>query len=90
VVPIGINYPQPPERGWLSPWGTMVLRIGAPLHFDAEVAVARKIAGDHTLSPGKKKRRSMLLTARITHHLMEALARLSGKRYPYLAPEALP
>jgi 1-acyl-sn-glycerol-3-phosphate acyltransferase len=90
VVPIGINYPQPPERGWLSPWGTMVLKIGAPLHFDTEVAVARQISGDPTLSPGKKKRRSMLLTARITHHLMEALARLSGKRYPYPAPEALP
>jgi hypothetical protein len=68
----------------------MILRIGPPLHFASELGAARQIAADRILSPEKKKRRSMLLAARITHHVMEALARLSGKRYPYPAPEALP
>jgi 1-acyl-sn-glycerol-3-phosphate acyltransferase len=90
VVPIGIRFPQRPNGGGLSPLRTMTLRIGTPLFFPTELAVARQISEDQTLSPQTKKRWAVLLAAHVTHHVMEALASLSGKRYPHPAPEALP
>ena len=90
VVPIGIIFPHRPQRGWLSPLRTMTIRIGKPMRFAPELARAREMAANPALAPGKSRRWSTLLAARITHRLMEALARLSGKRYPFPAPEAFP
>ncbi|MFZ5453595.1 MAG: lysophospholipid acyltransferase family protein [Thermodesulfobacteriota bacterium] len=89
VIPIGIIYPQPPQRGGSFPWGTMILRIGKPLNFTTELNMARHLAENHNLSAVKSKRWSTLLAALITHRVMEALARLSGKQYPYPAPQML-
>lgn len=89
VLPIGIDFPPGSGRGWLSPLGTMTLRIGSPLHFAAERAMAREITADQNLSPQIRKKWSTRLAAHITHHVMADLASLSGKHYPFPAPKAL-
>jgi hypothetical protein len=90
VVPIGIQFSQGPGRGWRAFLGTMTMRIGRPLHFTVERAMAREIAADPNLSPRERQRWSTRLAAQITHHLMDNLAGLSGKRYPFPAPQAQP
>jgi len=89
VVPIGIHYPRGTGRRWLPLPETMILRIGKPLDFAAEFDLGRHLA-DNIRFPGNNKRGLTLLAARITHGVMEALAGLSGKQYPYPVPEALP
>jgi 1-acyl-sn-glycerol-3-phosphate acyltransferase len=86
VVPIGIDFPARLRLGRNPHLGKIVLRIGRPLHFITENTVFNQISGDPTLSEQSLKQLSLYMDRRITHRVMEELAILSGKSYPFTAP----
>lgn len=83
VIPVGIDFPNRQQRHRIPAVGRIIFRFGAPLHFSAEMSAWRQIQADKALSAAEREKRRRYLGHRITHAIMQELARLSGKLYPY-------
>lgn len=87
VVPVGIDFPAGKRCGRIPACGRIILRFGSPLHFTAEISAWRRAQQYIALSPKAQEKFRVFLCRRITHTIMQELARLSGKHYPYRQPE---
>ncbi len=88
VIPVGVVFPPGRRRGSVPAWGPMTLRVGRPLEFPAATAAWTALSRDPRGRPRGRPGTPGYLAARVTHAVMAALARLSGKRYPYPPPVA--
>jgi len=86
VLPVGIDFPGRLRCGRIPSFGRIILRFGQPLYFTAEIAAWRQAQQDDALSSVGRDKVRLYLTRRITHSVMQELARLSGKHYPYRQP----
>ncbi|MGQ9921515.1 MAG: lysophospholipid acyltransferase family protein, partial [Desulfobacca sp.] len=89
VLPVGIDFPSRRQCGRIPAFGRIILRFGEPLYFTPEITAWRQAQEDVTLSLAAKDRVRLYLSRRITHIVMQELARLSGKHYPCRQPESL-
>lgn len=87
VLPAGIDFPQRITKGRIPFFSPIILRFGSPLIFPEEGAVYQAVARDTRCSSLERRKLHLFLNARVTHRIMEELARLSGKAYPYAAPK---
>ncbi len=89
VLPVGIDFPGRVRCGRIPSLGRIILRFGEPLYFTAEIAAWQQAQQDNALSPAVREKLRLYLNRRITHTVMQELARLSGKHYPYRQPRGL-
>lgn len=89
VLPVGIAFPGRQRCGRIPAVGKVILRFGRPLDFPQEIGAWQRAEQDAALSQGERERLRVFLCRRITHTVMQELARLSGKHYPYSQPAGL-
>lgn len=86
VVPIGIYFTKLNREGNIPEFGRMILRIGKPLTFSGEIAEYQN--NNLTKSNLKAQRKLQIhLHSLVTYRIMNRLADLSGKNYPFPKPE---
>jgi 1-acyl-sn-glycerol-3-phosphate acyltransferase len=86
VLPLGIPFSQ--RNGHIPFFSPLILKIGSPLTFPEECAAYQGVTQEASLSPLERKKLQLFLSARVTHTIMLALARLSGKEYPFSPPQS--
>lgn len=89
VIPIGIEFQSGRKQGKIPKFGRIVLRVGEPLTFQEECARLESLQENINLEPQAKKKISLHFSNKVTYEIMNELAKLSGKDYPFLPP-ALP
>ncbi len=87
VIAIGIDFPLRRHKNKIPKLGRIDLRIGKKQLFADERRIYSLIRTDEHLILSQKHRIEQELVACITHQVMQELSRLSGKIYPYTAPE---
>ncbi len=85
VLPIGIDFPSRLKQGKIPKFGKIIIRIGQKLTFAQELNQYAMINKDNGLSEYEKKRMISYLESTIRHRIMEQIAVLSGKMYPFQA-----
>ncbi len=88
VVPIGIDFPQKMKKGEIPKFGHIIFRIGTPMRFMDEVQRYQRNTNNQLLSPEKVKTNNQPLINQITYQIMQRLADLSNKKYPYNSPDS--
>jgi 1-acyl-sn-glycerol-3-phosphate acyltransferase len=86
IIPIGIDFPQRIRRQKIPAFGPIILRIGQPLRFNITRPVLQKINVASHLTATDRKKMHNILAAWVTYQIMQQIAQLSGKRYPYPKP----
>ncbi|NTU53027.1 MAG: 1-acyl-sn-glycerol-3-phosphate acyltransferase [Chlorobiaceae bacterium] len=77
VIPAGIEFTSSRKRNKVPSVGRMVLRIGAPMRFESLKALEEAHPNDNRRSLNSR------LAEAVSAEVMLAIARLSGKSYPY-------
>jgi 1-acyl-sn-glycerol-3-phosphate acyltransferase len=90
VIPIGIDFPNRAKLQKIPAFGPLILRIGTPLRFNITQSILRKVTALSQFSAAELKKIQNILAARVTHQIMEQIAELSGKNYPYPLPSVPP
>ncbi len=88
VVPVGIDFPLRRNRGKIPKFGSIILRVGTPQNFWEERSLLRIINEAPYWDPKERQKIANYLAAKITFKIMNELAKLSGKNYPF--PEPVP
>jgi 1-acyl-sn-glycerol-3-phosphate acyltransferase len=88
VLPVGIAFSRRPANGHVPFFSPITLKFGSPLTFPEEGAAYRRVTQETMLSPLERKKLQLFLSARVTHAIMSAIARLSGKVYPFSPPQS--
>lgn len=88
VLPVGIASSQRPDHYHLPFFNPLILKFGSPLTFLEECTAYQAVTREAPLSPLERKKLQLLLSAGVTHTIMLALARLSGKEYPFSPPQS--
>ncbi len=86
VLPVGIAFSRSNNNDYIPFFSPLILKFGSPLTFPEECAAYRRVNQEAKLSPLERKKLQLFLSARVTHTIMLALARLSGKVYPFSPP----
>jgi 1-acyl-sn-glycerol-3-phosphate acyltransferase len=90
VVPVGIDFPLRRTRGRIPKLGSIILRTGTPLKFQAERSLYRTIQAIPNLEPKERQKMINDLAAKITYQIMIEISHLSGKNYPFPEPAPSP
>jgi 1-acyl-sn-glycerol-3-phosphate acyltransferase len=88
VLPVGIAFSRKTNNSHIPFFSPITLNIGFPLSFPDEYAAYQRVTQEASLSPLERKKLQIFLSARVTHTIMSALARLSGKEYPFTPPQS--
>ncbi len=90
VLPVGLAFSRTTRHAHIPFFSPLTLRFGPPLTFPEEGAAYQRATREASLSPLERKKVQLFLSARVTHTIMLALARLSGKVYPFSPPQSSP
>lgn len=90
VLPIGIDFPKRIKHGKIPKFGSLILRVGTKLNFTQEIAMVQNIIQSNKLSPIVKNELLNFFDAKVTHQIMQYLAKLSWKKYPFSLPVLSP
>ncbi len=88
IIPIGIDFPLRIKTGKVPKFGHIIFRIGTPLRFMDELHRYQTNTKNQFLSSEKVKGNNQPLINQITYQIMQRLADLSNKKYPYNSPES--
>lgn len=83
VLPIGIDFTDRGSKKWYPLFGKIILRIGSICTFSKEIDAYIRLYEDLSMPDAERKRRIRDLSSQVTTSVMKALARLSGKQYPF-------
>ncbi|RPJ07202.1 MAG: 1-acyl-sn-glycerol-3-phosphate acyltransferase [Spirochaetaceae bacterium] len=83
VVPVGIDFPARIKNGKIPRLGRTVIRIGAPISFEAEARERERLLSDTSLPERERRMKLIELFGRVTNQVMQAISTLCGRRYEY-------
>ncbi len=86
VLPVGIDFPARQYRGRIPVLGRIILRFGHLLQFPMEATWWQRAQAADDWPPAERQSFYRYLCRRITYQIMQELAKLSGKQYPYCPP----
>jgi 1-acyl-sn-glycerol-3-phosphate acyltransferase len=86
VLPIGIDFPSRLKKGRIPKLGSIILRMVSQMHFNEERVIFQQINKSSHIQQPLKQKMIDYLTAKITYIIMQELANLSGKQYPFQEP----
>lgn len=87
VLPLGIDVPHRSRNGRIPGFSPITLRFGQPLTFPEDCFAYQAVTQENHLTPPERTRLQLLLSAKVTHSIMQELARVSGKEYPFSPPQ---
>lgn len=87
VIPIGIDFPRRIKTGKLPKFGQIIFRIGTPMMFRNAAQPFSTNNKIQVQSPQKVRVDNQPLISQITYQIMQRLAELSNKEYPFLPPD---
>lgn len=86
VLPVGIDFPSRLRSGRIPKFGPLIMRGGELMSFPEETALYQQVKATERISQLERKKLLTYLTKKVTFTIMNELARLSGKIYPFPAP----